>query len=271
MQVGLTTPLVHALGARTGKRLADKLSLGTVGDLLRHYPRRYTEQGKLTDLSSLQEGEKATILGEVKKVTDRRPRYPSKVRLITEVVVTDGKREISCTFFNQFKIAKDLRPGTEAVFAGTVSRFRKTLQISSPTWEAVRGAGPGETIDTIESFAGGILPLYPLTEGITQVFLQQCIRTALEPAGRGARPGADRAAGPARPDRSRRRPARHAPAPLAARPGSRAAAAAVRRGAVHPAGAGPAPGGSQGIPGRTVPADPRGSARGVRPKRCRSR
>ena len=179
MQVGLTTPLVHALGARTGKRLVDKLGLHTVGDLLRHYPRRYTERGKLTDLSILQEGEKVTILGEVKKVTDRRPKYSSKVRLITDVVVTDGKREISCTFFNQFKIAKELRPGTEAVFAGTVSRFRNTLQISSPTWEAVMGAEPGEMIERIEAFAGGILPLYPLTEGMTQAILQQCIRTVL--------------------------------------------------------------------------------------------
>ena len=179
MQVGLTTPLVEALGARTGKRLTDKLGLLTVGDLLRHYPRRYTEQGKLTDLSSLREGEKVTILGRVDKITDRRPKYPSKVRLITEVVVTDGKSRINCTFFNQFQITKELKPGTEAVFAGTISRFRKDLQISSPRWEALQGAGRGEMLDAIESFAGGILPLYPLTEGVTQVILQRSIRTVL--------------------------------------------------------------------------------------------
>jgi ATP-dependent DNA helicase RecG len=179
VQVGLTTPLVAALGARTGKRLADKLGLQTVGDLLRHYPRRYTEQGKLTDLSSLHEGEKVTILGRVQKITDRRPKYSSKVRLITEVVVTDGRSEINCTFFNQFRIGKELKPGTEAVFAGTISRFRKDLQISSPRWEALQGSAPTEMLDAIESFGGGNQPLYPLTEGITQVILQRSIRTVL--------------------------------------------------------------------------------------------
>ena len=39
----LTDPLRTSLGAATAKALADGLSLRTVEDLLRHYPRRYAE------------------------------------------------------------------------------------------------------------------------------------------------------------------------------------------------------------------------------------
>ena len=39
----------------------DKLNLTTVGDLLRYYPRKYDQRGKLTDLASLVVGERATV------------------------------------------------------------------------------------------------------------------------------------------------------------------------------------------------------------------
>ena len=48
----LETPLRDVVG-RAAKALDDGLDLQTVGDLLRHYPRRYAERGKLTDLRDL--------------------------------------------------------------------------------------------------------------------------------------------------------------------------------------------------------------------------
>ena len=42
------TKLDRVLGAKTGRALESALGLSTVGDLLRHYPRRYAERGELT-------------------------------------------------------------------------------------------------------------------------------------------------------------------------------------------------------------------------------
>jgi ATP-dependent DNA helicase RecG len=41
---------------RTAKVLAKALDVHTVGELLRHYPRRYEQRGELTDLGSLRDG-----------------------------------------------------------------------------------------------------------------------------------------------------------------------------------------------------------------------
>jgi ATP-dependent DNA helicase RecG len=172
--------LVTAVGGRTAAKLADKLDLHTVGELLRYYPRRYGERGQLTDLAKLREGDKVTVLGRVVKLTERHPKPPSRVKTITTVEITDGSRTVSCTFFNQQYLRTWLVTGTEAMFAGTVSRFRNTLQISSPQVMRLSTGGASDAMDSVESFAGGIIPMYPLTEGLRQPDLQKSIKTVLD-------------------------------------------------------------------------------------------
>ena len=77
MLPGVTTlrePLIRVLGPRTAKPLEDIFGLRTVGDLLRHYPRRYYTRGELTDLSSLREGDHVTVLARVVTVSRTRCR-----------------------------------------------------------------------------------------------------------------------------------------------------------------------------------------------------
>ena len=64
-------PLTKVVGDRTAKVLAAQLDLKTLGDLLRHYPRRYVVRGELTDIESLTEGEEATILAEIEKISEK--------------------------------------------------------------------------------------------------------------------------------------------------------------------------------------------------------
>jgi ATP-dependent DNA helicase RecG len=63
--------LVKVLGDRTAKALEKGLGLKTVGDLMRHYPRRYAERGELTNFASLNEGELVTVVADVLKVVVR--------------------------------------------------------------------------------------------------------------------------------------------------------------------------------------------------------
>ena len=59
---GSARPVV---GAKAAKRLAAALGVATVGELLRHYPRRYENRGELTDLASLRDGENVTVQAEI--------------------------------------------------------------------------------------------------------------------------------------------------------------------------------------------------------------
>jgi len=61
----LAEPLAKAVGGRTATPMAEALGLHTVGDLLRHYPRRYLEPTELTDFDRLPVDELVTLVAEV--------------------------------------------------------------------------------------------------------------------------------------------------------------------------------------------------------------
>ena len=65
------TPLRKLVGEKTAKALALHLDLHTAGDLLYHFPRRYDERGEHTDIRSLEVGEQATVLAQVRNTTVR--------------------------------------------------------------------------------------------------------------------------------------------------------------------------------------------------------
>ena len=117
----LSSPLKTALGSAGGDpKLVEKLELATVGDLLRYYPRKYDQRGKLTDLAALVVGERATVWARVVKVTERELGLTPEpaagagaagVRHITKVVIGDSNRQLTCTFFNQYHWSKMLPAG----------------------------------------------------------------------------------------------------------------------------------------------------------------
>jgi ATP-dependent DNA helicase RecG len=62
MSVTLETSLARVLGPKTATGMAEQLSLHTVRDLLRHYPRRYAQRGEMARLDDLRVGDRVTIL-----------------------------------------------------------------------------------------------------------------------------------------------------------------------------------------------------------------
>ncbi len=123
----LDSRLVSIVGDKTAKVLAEQLELHTVGDLLRHYPRRYVVRGELTDIQSLVEGEEVTIFAKVESTKVRR--IPGRKGAIVETVVTDGRAKLILTFFNQAWREKDLRGGRQGLFAGKVGIFKGKRQL----------------------------------------------------------------------------------------------------------------------------------------------
>ena len=94
----LREPLTRALGPKTGQALENALGVPTVGDLLRHYPRRYYSRGELTDLSSLREGDHVTVLARVDQA--RLLTMPNRnFRSRGEVIITDDRAKLVLTFF----------------------------------------------------------------------------------------------------------------------------------------------------------------------------
>ncbi len=176
MTVTFSTKLVNVLGDKTAKGLAKAFEMQFVGDLLRHYPRRYAELGALTDLSQLVPGQHVTIMARVKGAKN----YsfgPGGRRTRTEVVVSDGTGELKLTFFQQAWRLKSMTPGTLGLFAGQVTVFRNELQLTHPDFEPIN-----ESDDPTENtrLGRGVIPLYRSTSALPSWRIEDCVGLCLE-------------------------------------------------------------------------------------------
>jgi len=172
----LNDPLRRIMGDATAKVLASGLNIATVGDLLRHYPRRYAERGVLTPLNELVVDDYVTVMAEVAKV-DVVPMRQRKGKMV-KVVVTDGSGKLHLTFFNQQWRVKQLSPGMRGLFAGKVGVFRGQRQLTNPQTQLLEDEG--DAYD--ESMLTGLIPVYPATTKFPTWNIAKAVRVALDVA-----------------------------------------------------------------------------------------
>lgn len=166
----LATPLAHIRGV--GPRLAEKLKktgLTTVEDALYTLPFRYEDRRSLRRISQLRDGQAEVFFGEIlasgEGVTSR-----SRKRLF-EVIVGDGSGQISLKWFHYRKewMVKRFPVGRKAVFIGELKRFGQVREMHHPEVEFIDGEGGLAAFMASDPLAfGRILPVYPLTEGLSQ-------------------------------------------------------------------------------------------------------
>jgi ATP-dependent DNA helicase RecG len=171
----LDDSLDGALGRKSADALGKALDLHTVGDLLRHYPRRYAERGELTDVAGLELGEHATVLAQVERASKRTMR--NRRGTILEVRITDGHRPLTCTFFNQAWRDRELLPGRRGLFAGKVNAFRGNLQLLNPEYQLL---DEDSDESTVEDFAKKLTPIYPAAAGLPTWSIEKCVRQVLD-------------------------------------------------------------------------------------------
>ncbi|HEY2277950.1 MAG TPA: ATP-dependent DNA helicase RecG [Streptosporangiaceae bacterium] len=182
-------PLERVLGAKTAKALSDAFDQETVGDLLRHYPRRYASRGELTELSSLQEGEHVTVLAKVALVRKLPMGGRRGDRL--EVVVTDGTARLTLMFFHKAGYwQRLLRQEALGLFAGTVSSFRGKRQLVHPDCEMLptQTTATGQAAEYAAGFAAELIPVYPASAKISSWQIAKAVRTVLDTLDIGADP-----------------------------------------------------------------------------------
>jgi len=161
---------------RTAKVLARALDVHTVGELLRHYPRRYEQRGELTDLDSLRDGEHVTVLAQISAVTTRMMK--NRRGKLTEVTVTDGRGTLTLAFFRQPWREKDMKPGLHGLFAGQVSSYGRKRQLIHPDCELLGTADPGS--EMAAEHAAEIIPVYPATRELASWKIAKAVKTVLD-------------------------------------------------------------------------------------------
>jgi ATP-dependent DNA helicase RecG len=158
---------LRGIGPRLAENLA-RLGLVTIGDLLLHVPHRYNDFRQLKAISGLRPGEEATVAGTV---WDVRTRRLGPGRHLLTVVLADPSGTIGCTFFNQPYLAQQFTQGAGIVVSGRAEVFQGRLTFRAPEWEPL----DAELVHT-----GRLVPVYSLTQGVTQRWLRARIHDAVE-------------------------------------------------------------------------------------------
>ncbi len=135
-------------------RILDKLAalsppIVSVLDLLGHYPRRYHDRTRQSEIAELAVGEEATIVAEVERISARLTRQRKKM---VEAVVEDGSGLLNLVFFNQPWREKQLPPGTEVALYGKLDVYRGKRQLTNPIVDVLGRAGDAKT--------GVVVPIY---------------------------------------------------------------------------------------------------------------
>ena len=169
IDIDMFSPLLPLLGKKSADMLATQLELHTVGDLLRHYPRKYVDRGKLTDIVGLEIGEHATVVAQVETAVLRDMRT-RRGKLLSVVIRDEKGGRLDCTFFNGHKLKGVITPGTRALFAGKIGVFNKKLQLTHPQFEPLRED------DEIRPF----ISVYPATAKLQSWEIANCVRQVLD-------------------------------------------------------------------------------------------
>jgi ATP-dependent DNA helicase RecG len=180
--VSADTPLRGIVGARTSSALDSAFGLATVGDLLGYYPRRLDDRGALTDLSDLKIGEHVTVLAKTVKVEQHKyqPKSGGRMAFRTEVVVTDGRRQLLLTFFRQPWRKGQLEPGTVGMFSGKVGEFRRQLQLTQPAFDFLGRDADLDEFDVDEGRRWW--PIYPASAQLTSKKIMDSVALVLDAA-----------------------------------------------------------------------------------------
>jgi len=172
MAVTLNTPVTDfpGIGPARAQKLA-KLGLGQAEDLLTYYPRQYEDRRKVWTIRDAPLEGRVCVCAMVAE----RPRL-SRIRRgldLVQVKVVDQTGTLHLTFFNQSYMEKALSPGDEYIFYGAVEEQGRRRSMVNPIFERADR----------RDVTGRIVPVYPLTAGISNHLLLGLTARALACAG----------------------------------------------------------------------------------------
>ncbi len=164
---------VKGVGPKWSKRLA-KLNIETVYDLLYYFPREYEDRSKITPIKYVQIGEKVTFKAKVIKKEYKKIRNNFD---ILKVTFSDDTDVVNGIWYNQSYLRDVFIEGDFYLLSGKISkknwRKYKRKEMNNPVYEKIDGSS--SVLNT-----GRIVPIYALTEGLSQRRLRRVMANALK-------------------------------------------------------------------------------------------
>ncbi len=158
---------IKGIGEQRAKGLG-KLGIATLRDLIGYYPRSYEDRTRFVPIRELVVGESACVRAMV--ATEPQSHRISGGRTIVKCRFVDESGSLSVVFFNQEYRKNSLHRGEEYILFGRVEGDLLRRQMVNPLVER----------EELQQLTGRIMPVYPLTAGISQLLLSRAIRQGLD-------------------------------------------------------------------------------------------
>lgn len=150
---------LKGVGAKRAQMLS-KLNIRTVGDLLYFFPRKYEDRRKVSYIIEAPFDEDVLLEVNVVSIHTQSPSFMKKVPL--KVLCEDDTGRLELVFFNAKYLRSFFKSGQKLTLFGKISFNSGRRQMIHPEFHIT-----GEKDDI-----RGILPVYPLTEGVSQLQLR---------------------------------------------------------------------------------------------------
>ena len=168
----IKTPVsaINGVGPTLTKILA-KVNVFTVGDLLQYYPKKYEDRTKKIPLCDFAKHSKVFTVAQV----IRHEWFGYGNMRTLKIIINDGTATAELIAFNRGFLEKVL--SVDSIIYVNGSFFVKYGALQSSSFEATKLNATDLTNATFPN--QGIVPVYPLTEGLTQKVLTKAISTAI--------------------------------------------------------------------------------------------
>ena len=165
----LTDPItiLKGVGPTMAKRFA-ALNIFTLGDLICHFPRGYEDRTKILPIEKMEVDVPACFKAMV--MNTPRTAHIRKGLDLTRVQVADHTARLTLTFFNNKFAAEQLQYGREYIFYGMLSGDFVGYSMTNPVFESLES----QPVTTRR-----VLPIYPLTAGLSNAAMLKAVRQAL--------------------------------------------------------------------------------------------
>jgi ATP-dependent DNA helicase RecG len=170
--MGLNAPVTTLRGVASERaNTYKKIGIKSLNDLLYYFPRRYDDFSQLKTINHVNVGDELTIIATVQSCSV--VAQPHLVR--GEVIVSDGTDYMRLVFFRRGQYAEkffehNFNRGNQLVISGTVTAFLGRKQMVDPYFEP---------IDKVHLNTNGIIPVYPLTTGLTEETIRDHIHQVI--------------------------------------------------------------------------------------------
>jgi ATP-dependent DNA helicase RecG len=165
--LAMAVQFAKGVGPQRAELLA-RLGLATVRDLLFHFPRAYENFSEPKLIDQLVDGEAAAVCGVIEEIELK---STGVGRTYLGVLLRQGTQYLRAVWYNQPYMQQRLAQGQRVVFSGTVKLNGLRWEMTHPKVDWLGDNDPPPK--------GEILPVYPLTEGLTQGSLRRAMRTVV--------------------------------------------------------------------------------------------